>query len=595
MNGITFKTMNMKKISVKIIGVLTLLSLFTAQCEDKFSDLNQNPNEITNPDITQLLTNGLYNMCGDEYLQWFYNNSVYFWRFEQITVSRSGTEQDFNNFGAMGGIPLYDVMIDMKEIRNRIEAMEEEDKAKYQHLRAITYIPQVYLGLKATDWQGSLPYSEAVEARYSGNMTPKYDTQEELFTTWLQELDDAISILVQDIDNQYSPENQDFIYGGDNVAWARLANSLRLRIAARMEHADNTAMREVLNEIVSTKDNEGNLLLITDFDQQAIWAPGGEELGPGGTNSLWIENYGPSQNFSKFMIGNQDPRLGIFFVKNDLNDDAIDSLSIVPGVTLPYYANKPVVDPWDRLIGAPVAPDSSSIADYFGATLSDKTGDTYNRLPYVDYNLFKPKQNDREGEYWNVFLGAPEVCFYLAEFIEKGYIAGQGTAQEWYETGIRISCKNYDHKADQAQVPDYTAQIKGDLDRKITTEQIDELLLQPSVQYVVGDPGNLEKIILQQLINLFDNPYEGVAVSRRTGYPKRTSTLWSWQPYTVNGTELSLARRFPWTTPSDATNKANWQSALSAQGFTPDVTSFDVLNTQRVWWDENCPDYGDGE
>jgi hypothetical protein len=280
--------------------------------------------------------------------------------------------------------------------------------------------------------------------------------------------------------------------------------------------------------------------------------------------------------------------LGLFFVKNSLDDDAIDSLTVTPGVTLPYFATKPVVEPWDRLIGAPVAPDSNSVTDYFGGTLTARSGEIYSRLPYVDYNLIKPKQNDRDGEYKNIFLSASEVCLYLAEFIEKGYITGQGTAKDWYEKGITISCENYDDKANKAQVPDYES-------RKIVSSQIADLLTQPNVQYIDGDPGNVEKIILQQLINLFDNPYEGVAVSRRTGYPKRTSTIWAWQPYTASSVEIPMPRRFPWSTPTDATNEPNWRSALTAQSFTADVTSFEVLNTKRVWWDKNSPNYGDGE
>lgn len=579
----------MKNISIKIILAFTLLGMLTVQCSKKdMASLNQDPNQVTNPDVGQLLTNALYNTCGNEYLQWFYNGSVYFWRFEQVTVARGGTSFDFNTIGALGGDEsnLYGVMIDMKEIRSRIDAMPEPDKTNYQKFRAITYIPQIYLGLRATDWMGSMPYTEAVDARYTGNLTPKYDTQEQLFTTWLSELDNAITVLTTNDPNQVSPANQDFIFQGDYTAWARLANSLKLRIAARLEKADNAKMLQVLNEIISQKDGDGNLLLITEASQQAIWAPSANEMGPGGTNSLWIENYAPSQNFSKFMVTNQDPRLGIFFVENDLTDAAIDSLK-VSGVTVPYYATQPVVEPWERLIGAPVAPDSNAITDYFGSTLTDRNGKMYSRLPYVDYNLIKPQQNNRNGQYENIFLGAPEVCLYLAEFIEKGYISGIGTAKDWYEKGVRLSCQNYNDKASLAQVPNYAT-------RAISSAQIDNLLAQPSVQYVNGDPGNVEKIILQEMVNFFDNPYEGVAVARRTGYPSRNSTIWAWEPYWVSSVEMKLPRRFPWSTPTDATNKVNWQDALTQQGFTADDITFGVLNSQRVWWDKNCPDYGNG-
>lgn len=577
----------MKNITYKIFISLVLIGFLSVQCKDEFADLNQNPREVTNPDVSQLLTNGLFNMCGDEYLQWFYNNSVYFWRFQQITVARAGTSSDFNNTGALGGVPLYTVMIDMKEIRNRIDQLPAEEKANYEKFKAITYIPQVYLGIKETDWKGSMPYSQAVEARYSGNMTPKYDTQKELFTQWIKELDDAIVALTKDDPKQISPVNQDFIFKGDWTAWARLANSLKLRIAARLEKADNAWMKQILADVVSKKDANGQLLLITEASQQAIWAPAANELGPGGTNSLWIENYGPSQNFSKFMARNQDPRLNIFFIKNDLDETAITKLKATPNVTLPKFAKSPVTEPWDRLVGAPVAPDSSGVADYFGATLKDSEGKNYSRLPYVDYNLIKPKQNNRNGEYKNIFLGAAEVSLYLAEFTEKGYISGIGTAKDWYEKGIRLSCQTYNDKAQKAQIPNFET-------RKITDDQVTALIASADVAYVAGSPLNVEKIILQQIVNLYDNPYEGIAVTRRTGYPKKTSTIWGWQPYVATGNELKLPRRFPWGTPTDETNRTNWTTALTEQGFTKDDNKGEVLNAERVWWDKNSPNYGEG-
>ena len=58
---------------------------------------------------------------------------------------------------------------------------------------------------------------------------------------------------------------------------------------------------------------------------------------------------------------------------------------------------------------------------------------------------------------------------------------------------------------------------------------------------------------------------------------------------------MKMPRRFPWQTPSIETNLVNWQKALNDQGFTASLFDGPTLNSERVWWDKNCPDYGNGE
>ncbi len=577
----------MKNRIFKIFTVFTLTALLLVNCTDRFAEMNLNPSDINDPDLSHLFTNALYNTAGDDYLEWFYNNSVYFWRFSQVTVSRSGTSADFNNTGALGGIPFYKVMIDMKEIQTRIDNMQPEDQEVYKAFRAITVIPVIELGIRASDWQGSMVYSEAIDARYGGNLTPKFDTQQELYDLWVKQLDEAITVLTTASADQVKPGNQDFMFKSDWELWARYANSLKLRIAARLEVADNTKMKQLLTSIVNTKGSDGKPLLITEIAHQAIWAPSAQELGPGGTNTLWVENYAPSKNFSGFMRRNQDPRMRMYFRVNSLSEAAITALQATPGARLPKFAKLPVNEPWDRLVGGPVAPDSMGIEDFFGPVLVDAANAQYRRLPIVEYNFLKPKQDGRVGEYRNLVLGAPEVCLYLAEFIEKGYVSGIGTAKEWYEKGVTLSLQNMDKRASLAQIPDYST-------RGLVAGETEALLARDDVKYIAGDAKNKEKIILQQLVNLFDNPCEMVAVTRRTGYPKKGSTIWAWEPYLAAGSELKLPRRFPWGTPTIDNNKANWQTATTEQGYTPDDNFGAVLNSQRVWWDRNTPDYGNG-
>ena len=68
--------LDMNKRIYKVLGSIVLLAMLMVNCTDKFAELNKDPREVNDPDLSHVLTNALYNSAGDEYLQWFYYNSV---------------------------------------------------------------------------------------------------------------------------------------------------------------------------------------------------------------------------------------------------------------------------------------------------------------------------------------------------------------------------------------------------------------------------------------------------------------------------------------------------------------------------------------
>ena len=41
-------------------------------------------------------------------------------------------------------------------------------------------------------------------------------------------------------------------------------------------------------------------------------------------------------------------------------------------------------------------------------------------------------------------------------------------------------------------------------------------------------------------------------------------------------------------------NRANWTSAMTEQGFTPNDRSLPKLNSERIWFDKTSPNFGEG-
>ncbi len=564
------------KLIYKLLLACFLLT-FGYACTDDFGEVNTNPGLVIKPELSHLFTESLFQLGDYEYTEWFYDNYQYILRYSEATVAQGGNSSDFTTLGATGDRygALYRVMQNLYEIRDRVDAMDEGQKARFQKIRAVTYIPQIMQGIKATDWYGSLPYTEALQGRHNNGFTPAYDTQPQLFDTWLHQLDTTITVLVSELPDQQELGSQDFVYQGDYAKWAMLANSLKLRIAVRLLNTDQAKAQQVINEVVSSPVG-----MITKDEDQMVWSPATTYRG-----QAFDFNGAPSaaKNFMDFLRTNKDPRTRLLFEKNDFSQANVDSLTAGSDtVFLPKFVKQPVEE-WDRYQGGPVSPDSAYIKDYFG-TIVNKDNARYLQLSHINRRLFDPQFESGLGYYMNVMFPAAEVLFYMAEFTEKGLVS-QGIAQEWYNQGLASSLRTYDMVAKAAQITDYDA-------LRLAEGEVDSLLARPD--YALDGTSNLEKIYIQQYINFFRIPNEMGALTRRTGYPKVGSTIFPWEPVVAGGRAMPIPRRLPVSEPSLGVNLANWQEAMQEQGFSVGSNEGDILNKERVWWDKASPDYGQG-
>ncbi|TKG96578.1 SusD/RagB family nutrient-binding outer membrane lipoprotein [Puteibacter caeruleilacunae] len=567
----------MKKQCIYFISIVVLM-LGIVSCEKDFSEINTDPNTISDPDLRYLFTHSINKMGDYKYTEWFYDNYQYIYRFTQQTVGISGNSSDFTIIGATGGRSgswYTDIMPNLFEIRYQIDDKTEEEREAYEFMYATSYIPQVMQGIRVTDIYGSRPYSEAMEGRYDSNFSPVYDNQKFLFEQWLGELDLAIETLTSGKQNQVEFGDQDFIFRGDWSKWAKLANSLRLRIAVRVENADPAWAQEIISKAVNSSAG-----FITEEDDQMIWEPSltyGSSAGDFNTSPCAAKNY------MDFLRDNRDPRTRFFFERNEFDQATVDSF-LVNDKNIPSFVNEVVREPWDRYQGAPVSPDENGDTDYF-SDFKYNTTSIYRQLSYINRRFMANKYDSwTDGVYDDVLFSAAEGCLYIAEMIEKGYITSMGSAEDWYYKGVRLSIETYDWQADRAIIKDYD-------ELKLADGEIDQLLEQPAYEF----SGNtLEKIYVQQYINFFRLPTECYTLTRRTGYPKKNSEILAWEPVLNVGAEMMMPRRFPWNDTTDETNKENYYNSIEEQGFTLGSNDPDVLNQERLWYDKNSPNFGEG-
>ena len=241
----------MKKITYIVTIFLSGLLLFASSCSDEMAKINSNPSQVTDANISYLFAQAVINFEPSGYLLWFYNAPMTL-KWGQMGVPTGGFTPSYTQTTATGdqGSQYINVLKYARDIEYVRSNMKEEEAAKFANIAACVDVLTVYLGIFDSDMYGDRPFTEAAKARYGGTLTPKYDKISDLYSLWLETLDNAVNTLTTST-NQTFPNNQDVIYRGDAAKWAKLANSLKLKIAARLISQDRSKALAIASEVAS--------------------------------------------------------------------------------------------------------------------------------------------------------------------------------------------------------------------------------------------------------------------------------------------------------------------------------------------------------
>lgn len=549
--------------------MLLSVVLYTSCSRDKFAEMNTNPDDVLVIRPEYEFTAALLNINSNDFEYYYdYNRAMYYW--SQTYSTRTGNastvyngsgnlNQRYGNFYNNVGSKLVDV-------QHLIDIMPESERATYSHLRAITAIPLAWYAFYVSDVQGSIAYTEAFKARYTGLLTPTYNTQAALYDTLENQLAAAVAILkATPAVSQTDIAKADLYYGGKADLWVKAANSLRLRIAMRLLKRDPEKMKTLVTKILA---DDGGLISSIDEDWKFV---GGTDFASGGNyNPLSNSDVSGAKNLVDFMWNTADPRIRIFYLKAPLTKDKFDSAKA--------QGKLPATLAWDGQLyrGQFVNPGASTDPDYsyyFGdITFSYKGIDSTFRYPsFIQQKLYYNSLTTNRITFPVVTYA--DVCFMRAELAARGVTTE--SAETWYYNGIDASLATYDKMGAQAGVDDYSP---------LTPAEVAAYKTQPGVVY--NTTNAIEQICVQSYINFNKNQNEAWALIKRTGYPSVTGNILKLEKVVVDGTEAEMPRRFIVTYPS--VTGLNYQNVLDAitemqkdAGFkNPD----DI--TGRVWWDK---------
>ncbi len=555
------------------------MAIITGSCKKNFGDINTNPSVVVKPEVGFLLTYAEDQIVKYQYTEWIWESMEQLLRFTQHVTTdpyelTSNVNLRYNTF-------YLQILPNLREIRNQISA--RADSANYSKMSAVTYVLQVLHGLKVTDMNGSIPYSEATKGRSDDFFSPVYNTQPELFNIWLTELNNAIATLSDNSSaTQISYGAADIYYQSNWSKWVMLANSLKLRIAARLELQDVEKTKQIFQQVI--QDPIG---AITSEENQLTYI--NEDFlpfGSGGEINYRSQRFGTS-SIINFMKKVDDPRLPIYFEQNGLTGNFRDTLSKY-NATLPSFIN--LNDPLVSFQGGPADfTTNPSLAAFLknpfqvGSSTSGNATTNYFLISPVNRKFFSPRYNNAtDGLYKEVSVSAAESDLTIAEFVQKGYAGSvdtKGTAADWYNKGVTASIHTMN---EIAKVANSTTGFSGDGSAEIAAYLAD-------ANVMLNGTNDLERIYIQEHLNFYRNPNEAFVFARRTGYPKKTSNYYAREPMNE-----VIPRRF-WTIDPGETNRANWEAAMVEQGFTPNAQDLPTLSTQRIWYDKPAPAFGEGQ
>lgn len=569
----------MKKIFSMFFAGLAALSFVS--CADDLKEINTDPSNVTETMPEGMLTAAINAFQPNDYLIWYYNVK-YFNQWSQMcggSYDPAYTGQNEN--GGQGSQYLATL-----KYRNKIQDyIDKNNKVEDNGYLAATGILTIYLGIFDTDMYGSIPYTEACHYDDKNILTPKYETVEELYTLWLQELDEYITMLKAD--NLNAIKAQDAAYGCDWKKWAKLANTLKLKIAVRLYNNDATKALQIVEDAVN---NSAGLITTTDddflFAKATSRASGNDDYVYGTGNG--ILSLSASGNVMKFMLDAKDPRVRFIYTKNSFNSSVVQSF-IDNGRynDLPSEVKKNVIlnedstfkawggmgEPWVRYTSVPVVYDAKtshadgSLSDedyeeYFnpGTRYEIKIGDnsrSYSPFSYYSTEMRKGRddfqlptamtvdsetgevdmhvlQDTEDNPLYTMYLSAGEVNLYLAEMAcLKGGAIGGKDYKAWYEAGVRASVEEFDKLAKSNKIPYYYDQSTPGIysydpfEKTIALQngEIDAMLATDNVKLTGNKSADLEKIYLQLMMHFSEQPDDQYVTARRSGYPKVGSSL----------------------------------------------------------------------
>ena len=457
-------------------------------------------------------------------------------RFNQFYISNNQYYQGSNSYNWSNTATAYDIL--------KYVVLMEQQSAKQNPVTATTSLYaalgkffRAYQFVWLTQRVGDIPASQAGDPT---NLTPKYDSQHDVYKLCLNLLDTANTLLgnLVTASNQNTVADAGDIFGLTYLQWQKVVNSYKLRVLISLsKRATDNADLNIIQQFATIVGNPTKYPIFTANADNMVFKYNSVNTYPtANTNYNNLANIGSA--YLNITTANQDPRT--FVVATPA------PLQIANGKSYTDFAAYVGGDPSLTLT---VLTSNNSAGDYSNPNYSrycTSTTGANAELPIV--------------------IGYPELCFNIAEAINRGWVTTVGGvgSSAWYLNGINASMATYgitDGKV--LTVSDVAGKSYGTV-----TVNMNNFLTNANVAYKGDNTDGLAQILTQKYVAFFQNSgWEAFYNARRTGIP----ALAQGGAGTSTAGNL-IPRRWEYPIGEQNYNVTNWKAAVSSQyGGTDDV------------------------
>lgn len=412
--------MNTKKMTYRslAVGLLLAVGLGISGCTDDFTAVNTNPNAPTDVGVQYLLPAALVDGVNDLLGTGFDRGTASVWvqhyaRLQYGDVDRYEIGGSFSD-GWWSGL-YTGALVDFDGVVTKATATGNVNQ------QAVGRIMRSWMFHNMTDMWGDIPYSQALGGLASGNITPTYDDASSIYTALLGELSAASSQIAPTgslFGEQFrgSVGNPDLLYGGDMEKWRLFANSLRLRMAMRIQSGSEASAAIAAGVFQSTGEEARFQWLGVAPNENPMAQAFRERPGDFRISKTMVDN----------LIAHNDPRLSI-------------------------YADAALAD--GTYTGMPNG-------------LNDSHGIEFEEVSRIGSWFLRPGTP-------TLIISYAEVALLQAEAAVRGFAGGD--AESLYQAGVRASMEAYDIPS--ADIDAYLAGPMVDFAADMAT-QLDQIAMQ---------------------------------------------------------------------------------------------------------------------